>query len=341
MTDATIPISTEPTVESPIADKTETTEAEAVGAEETFEEQTSVEEQMPTEEIANAPKASVSKRRTIFNPFGKSKKEDQEETEGAAVETAEQKKKTKGFGSFFSRSKSAPKVNEEGTNAMTESELVATELPQIKQLQPIETEDVTEAATAAAVTDGTPEEEVPEVKKAAREVSETAEGEAVEVAPETEQTDAQVNTPIANKRQSFISKIFGKKKQEEAPKEVVEELSVEPSLTEAPKVEVAPTVETEHGEAHEEEKKEETRPSSPLGRLTELFSKKKKSKTPTSPVTPADPTTEEEREESKKDEEKKEDDEEKTEDVAENVIQESHSNNSIVETTPAVVVASA
>lgn len=105
MTDATIPISTEPTVESPIADKTETTEAEAVGAEETFEEQTSVEEQMPTEEIANAPKASVSKRRTIFNPFGKSKKEDQEETEGAAVETAEQKKKTKGFGSFFSRSK--------------------------------------------------------------------------------------------------------------------------------------------------------------------------------------------------------------------------------------------
>ena len=138
-------------------------------------------------------------------------------------------------------------MNEEGTNAMTESELVATELPQIKQLQPIETEDVTEAATAAAVTDGAPEEEVPEVKKAAREVSETAEGEAVEVAPETEQTDAQVNTPIANKRQSFISKIFSKKKQEEAPKEIVEEVSVEPSLTEAPKVEVAPTVETEHG----------------------------------------------------------------------------------------------
>lgn len=105
MTDATLPISTEPTVDSPIADKTETTEAEAVGTEGTVEEPTSVEEPVPTEEIANTPKASVSKRRTIFNPFGKSKKEEQEEAEGSAVETAEQKKKTKGFGSFFSRSK--------------------------------------------------------------------------------------------------------------------------------------------------------------------------------------------------------------------------------------------
>jgi hypothetical protein len=59
-----------------------------------------------------APKVTVTKRRTIFNPFGKPKKEEPastDEAQDAATATTEdkptEKKKTKGFGTFFSRSK--------------------------------------------------------------------------------------------------------------------------------------------------------------------------------------------------------------------------------------------
>ncbi|KAG1438535.1 hypothetical protein G6F56_012612 [Rhizopus delemar] len=180
MTEATIP-TTEPAVESQVADDTE---AEAVVQASTEEEPKETEEL--SEEPVQTPKASASKRRSIFNPFGKSK----EEVEAIPTESIENKKKAKGFGSFFSRSKSAPKVNED---VHAELAPVPTELPQIEKLQPIETVDVTEDANNS--------EQVLESKKT------ESEPEATEAHAE-EQVEAQLNIPTTNKRQSFISKIF-------------------------------------------------------------------------------------------------------------------------------------
>lgn len=72
--------------------------------EQQVEEEQPKDEQVPTEEASPAPKTTLTKRRTIFNPFGKPKKEDQVESD----ESAENKKKTKGFGAFFSKSKVTP-----------------------------------------------------------------------------------------------------------------------------------------------------------------------------------------------------------------------------------------
>lgn len=96
---------TEPTVEPTVEPTTTTTtEVEAPKSTETeqqVEEEQPKDEQVPTEEASPAPKTNLTKRRTIFNPFGKPKKEEQVESD----ESAENKKKTKGFGAFFSKSK--------------------------------------------------------------------------------------------------------------------------------------------------------------------------------------------------------------------------------------------
>lgn len=115
---------------------------------------------------------------------------------------------------------------------------MSTELPQIEQLQPIETEAVTEASNVS--------KEEP-VKEAVKEVAAAVEAEVTEVAAEIEQAATHLTTATTNnKRQSFISKIFGKKKHEDSPKEVVvQEASDEPAAaTEAPNVEV-PATETQ------------------------------------------------------------------------------------------------
>jgi hypothetical protein len=94
----------EPTVEPTTTTTTTTTDVEAPKTTETeqqVEEEQPKDEQVPTEEASPAPKTNLTKRRTIFNPFGKPKKEEQVESD----ESAENKKKTKGFGAFFSKSK--------------------------------------------------------------------------------------------------------------------------------------------------------------------------------------------------------------------------------------------
>lgn len=142
MTESTVPTTTttpttepttEPATESVVstepqaADKGEPTE-EVASPEAPAEEPKKESEETPAEEAPATPKASISKRRTIFNPFGKpkkeeakkeeakkeeAKKEDHEEADGpkaesttapTPAETSEHKKKTKAF-SFFSRSK--------------------------------------------------------------------------------------------------------------------------------------------------------------------------------------------------------------------------------------------
>lgn len=117
MTDVN-PTTTEPTVEPTVEPTTTTTTTTTTAAaaatdveapkttetEQQVEEEQPKDEQVPTEEASPAPKTTLTKRRTIFNPFGKPKKEDQVESD----ESAENKKKTKGFGAFFSKSKVTP-----------------------------------------------------------------------------------------------------------------------------------------------------------------------------------------------------------------------------------------
>lgn len=132
-------------------------------------------------------------------------------------------------------------MSEEAAAATTAEEtVVPTELPQIEQLQPIETE--------INVEDKEESKKEPTVKEAVAEVAETAQAEVAEVAEEVEQAAAQVSTSVANKRQSFISKLFGKKKQdtavakeieEETPaavaSETTQEVVAEPTTEEQPK----------------------------------------------------------------------------------------------------------
>lgn len=137
---------------------------------------------------------------------------------------------------------STPKVSEEANTAATTAEetIVPTELPQIEQLQPIETEINVEEKEES--------KKEPTVKEAVAEVAEAAQAEVAEVANEVEQAATQASTTVANKRQSFISKLFGKKKQEtvatkeieeEAPaavaSETTEEAVAEPTTEEQPK----------------------------------------------------------------------------------------------------------
>ncbi|KAI8980823.1 hypothetical protein BDB01DRAFT_836491 [Pilobolus umbonatus] len=224
---------------------------------------TEVVEDKPTEDTP--AKSSVTKRRTIFNPFAKTKKEEKKEDNKKEEKKEEEKeeekeedkqeadevvaevkpvdkKKSKGF-TFFSRSKSTK-------GEVVTEEVIYTELPQIGELQPIE----------PATVNIDPKEEVVEEESAA---------EIKEVNPDEVQ-EASASTPV-NKRQSFIAKLFNKKKQdkEETVKEVIEE--------EKP-VEVKADVPVEQQEELPEEKKEVARPSSPLGRITEFFKKDKKQK---------------------------------------------------------------
>ncbi|KAI8887225.1 hypothetical protein K501DRAFT_268983 [Backusella circina FSU 941] len=188
-------------------------------------------------------KVTVTKRRTIFNPFGKPKKEEPASTDDAQAEapaTSEEKttekKKAKGFGTFFSRSKSAPKIDD----AAAESEAVTTELPQIEQLQPIDAA-VTEAGTEAAAAKEAAQHKEETVTSAVGEVVDNIQQEVTDAVHELENAVS----GIVNKRQSFISKFFG-----------VETTAVAATTEEKPSA----------------------RPSSPLGRLTELFTKKKEKK---------------------------------------------------------------
>ncbi|KAI7901018.1 uncharacterized protein BX663DRAFT_553653 [Cokeromyces recurvatus] len=200
----------------------------------------------------------LSKRRTIFNPFGKSKKDEQVNETELSTEEAEKsptKKASKGFGNFFTRSKSSHKVDENiaaatGTN---EDTIVSTELLQNEQLQ------CTEADTNIEETDNIDKKESTN-KEAVNEVSENVQTEAM--------TEVEQVHPIAIKRQSFISKLFGKKKQETTRETEPEE----DNMHEDP---VA-----DSSEVHEESNtdKAASRPTSPLGRLTELFSSKKNHK---------------------------------------------------------------
>lgn len=276
----------EDVVPSTATDATTPAAAEATTAEEpdTTAPTATTNEEAPKaseEEAANeAPaKPSLTKRRTIFNPFAKSKKEEapaatteaNKEAEpttststGSKEEEKAHKKTSKGFGTFFSRSKvcyvltvcvsiqqllmhvwfwqSTPKVSEEANAAATTAEetVVPTELPQIEQLQPIETE--------INVEDKEETKKEPTVKEAVAEVAEAAQAEVAEVAEEVEQAATQASATVANKRQSFISKLFGKKKQdtaatkeieEETPAavafEATEEVVVEPATEEQPK----------------------------------------------------------------------------------------------------------
>ncbi|KAI9471851.1 MAG: hypothetical protein EXX96DRAFT_461496, partial [Benjaminiella poitrasii] len=222
-------------------------------------------------------KQSLAKRRTIFNPFNRSKKEEQpneaakETAEPAtststgskeAIEKSPVKKASKGFGNFFSRSKSSHKVNEGiAATGETNDNCVSTELPQIEQLQPIVTE--LDAKESEATVDNDKKEA--DVKDS---VTETVETDVAQInSTEAEQA---TQAPVATKRQSFISKLFGKKKQEPITTCEVEETA---NTTEES------AVAADSLEANEEEVgTPATRSSSPLGRLTELFSSKKGNK---------------------------------------------------------------
>ncbi|KAG2231489.1 hypothetical protein INT48_008817 [Thamnidium elegans] len=229
-------------VEEPAVESTETAVESADATVEPTTEETAVEEV--------AAKPTVTKRRTIFNPFGKaakkeeSKKEESKKEESKKEEVKEDTAPTEeGFG-FFSRSKSSPKVNEEEN-----TKVATTELPQIEQLQPIETDNITGTEESAPPTTT--------VTEAVTEAAEQVEQKATEVTQEVEQSAANLSTAVANKRQSFISKLF-----------------------EATAITNNPTTEevVEQQQTEETEAPAQQRPSSPLGRLTELFTSKKNNK---------------------------------------------------------------
>lgn len=95
------PTTTEGQVSTAIVEETAATDPAVIAGELTAE--TTQEPAKTTEEegVVNATEAApakttLTKRRTIFNPFGKSSKKDESE---------ETKKTSKGFGSLFSRSK--------------------------------------------------------------------------------------------------------------------------------------------------------------------------------------------------------------------------------------------
>ncbi|KAI8377488.1 uncharacterized protein BYT42DRAFT_346145 [Radiomyces spectabilis] len=209
-------------------------------------------------------KTTLSKRRTLFNPFFKSKKEDQspkkEETSAPAEPSQEEldasdstenaseapaapeKKKSKGFASLFSRSKSTPKAAQSTHSSPAVEDDTAsttTELPPIEQFQPIETEAVVNECKDDVPQVVTPENhdqvqvETSEAKKdepnTESEQIKPAEasdeqGEVATSSPATEE-DKPVTTMQPQKRQSFISKLFGKKKhpKEEKPEPVIKE----------------------------------------------------------------------------------------------------------------------
>lgn len=123
---------------------------------------------------------------------------------------------------IFLSLKSSPKVAEEesasasaaGAGATESEAATTTELPQIEQLQPIETDNI--------VTSGSEDQE-PTIKEAVAEIVESVEEQATEVSREVEQATTHLTTAVTNKRQSFISKLFGgKNKKAEVTKEVEE-----------------------------------------------------------------------------------------------------------------------
>lgn len=121
-------------------------------------------------------------------------------------------------------------------------------MPQIEQLQPIETENIVTSTT---------DDQNPTIKEAVAEVVASAEEQATEVAREVEQATTHLTTAVTNKRQSFISKLFGgKNKKHEVTKEVEEHANTStegaaaaetPAATEEPAAEVVEVEEQPEG----------------------------------------------------------------------------------------------
>ncbi|KAG0171943.1 hypothetical protein DFQ28_011732 [Apophysomyces sp. BC1034] len=249
-----------------------------------------VETSQPTvEEPATASSGKTSPKLRLFNPFAKAvKKEDGSGKEEVAEDTpappspaateqpkVTERRKSKGFGSLFSRVKSTSPKNEEiQTNS---ADAGPVELPKIEQLQPIETSTVVnqDGETAVAAAAAT---EAPALNDESEPRTET---EAPENQPSSE-TDKLASTEISNttqtdqpaassepKRQSFISKFFGKKKEDRA--EIKDE--AQPQETNQVDEQEAQPVNEDTAAPASEENREADRPSSPLGRLTGLFSK--------------------------------------------------------------------
>ncbi|KAI7867747.1 hypothetical protein BDF14DRAFT_1742940 [Spinellus fusiger] len=239
--------------------------------------------------------AKAIRRRTIFNPFAKAKKEEvvavakeeslpKEESLATAVaavvadveEKAADKKKSV-FGNFFARSKSAAKLEDIPVVSQTSNEVPAVELNQT-------TETETETETERAVDDIT----VSAVEGTSAAVDATvlttdAEKSGSEDAAAHAETTEQTETPALEveqfaKRQSFISKFFGKKKETKEEKEDAREVEQTEEGAEGLHKEDAQAAATAVVEAVKDlvvpdEKKEIVRPSSPLGRLTGFLAK--------------------------------------------------------------------
>lgn len=122
-------------------------------------------------------------------------------------------------------------------------------MPQIEQLQPIE---------AGNIVTSTTEDQNPTVKEAVAEVVASAEEQATEVAREVEQATTHLTAAVTNKRQSFISKLFGgKNKKHEITKEVEEHAN---ASTEVAAIETAAATEAPAAEVVEVEEQTEGMP---------------------------------------------------------------------------------
>ncbi|KAF7726652.1 hypothetical protein EC973_008525 [Apophysomyces ossiformis] len=247
-------------------------------------------QQAAGEESAPVSNGKTSPKLRLFNPFAKSvKKEDGSGKEEVTEETpvppsststeqpkAPERRKSKGFGSlFFSRNKCSSPKNEE-TQQVSAAETGPVELPQIEQLQPIETSTVVNqdgesnlAVTTTPAAGGENEEHA-----AAAEASDDQSPLDAEKQVATETIELPVG-PSEPKRQSFISKLFSKKKEDrlEVKEESQPQETAQPDEQEEEQQQQQQPAQEESAAPASEESKEIDRPSSPLGRLTELFSK--------------------------------------------------------------------
>ncbi|KAL0089653.1 hypothetical protein J3Q64DRAFT_1729573 [Phycomyces blakesleeanus] len=265
------PPAAEPTVEEPVTEPVTEPAVELVS--EPIAE--------PASEPGSPPKNNT-KRRTLFNPFGKVKKEEnikkeehakkeeptKEEEHTKEVHTeeiviVEEKvpEKKKSMFSFFGRSKSTARLED-------------LPMPPSNELATEQVSTGTDAVVIEATTPATPVEEGTTPVTSATDAPDTTLP--IEVTEATTTDDAAVHADPAEahtldvepnvKRQSFISKLFFKKKETKEDKHVTKEPT-----------EQAVESESDHDIVTEElvvpEDKVTARPSSPLGRLTGFLSK--------------------------------------------------------------------